>query len=201
MGFGSVAKEKDEPAFHEEWESRVRGLKQAIGRAAGADPHQQRHAIERMDPGHYLTASYYERWLTGAATVAVENGLVSQENLEARAGGAFPLARSANFSPSVVTPGESCPTGPRFAVGDWVRVRDVRPLGHTRCPWYVRGRVGIITRYDGTFPLPDLAAHRLPEMNDHSYNVGFAASHLFDEAEPNVTILIDLFERYLEASP
>ena len=33
-----------------------------------------RHSIERMDPAHYLSSSYYEHWLTGAATMAVEPG-------------------------------------------------------------------------------------------------------------------------------
>ena len=51
-----------------------------------------RHSIERMEPGHYLTSSYYEHWLTAAATLAVEHGLVTRSELEARAGGRFPLS-------------------------------------------------------------------------------------------------------------
>jgi hypothetical protein len=45
-----------------------------------------------MEPGHYLTSSYYGHWLTAAATSAVEHGLVTRSDLQARAGGRFPLS-------------------------------------------------------------------------------------------------------------
>ena len=53
---------------------------------------EYRYAIERMEPRHYLSASYYERSLTGLATLCVEKGLVTREELEQRAQGAFPLS-------------------------------------------------------------------------------------------------------------
>ena len=53
---------------------------------------EYRHAIERMEPRHYLAASYYERSLTSLATLLVEKGIVSREELERRAQGRFPLA-------------------------------------------------------------------------------------------------------------
>ena len=43
---------------------------------------EYRHAIERMEPRHYLTASYYERSLTSLATLCVEKGVVTREELE-----------------------------------------------------------------------------------------------------------------------
>ena len=46
---------------------------------------EYRHAIERMEPRHYLTASYYERSLTSLATLCVEKGVVTREELERRA--------------------------------------------------------------------------------------------------------------------
>src|SRR5215208_4331072 len=52
-----------------------------------------RHSIERMDPAHYLSSPYYEHWLTGVSTLAVEAGLTTPEDLERRAGGRFPLSR------------------------------------------------------------------------------------------------------------
>ena len=51
-----------------------------------------RHAIERMDPVLYLNSSYYARWVTAAATLAVEAGIVTQAELEERAGGPYPLS-------------------------------------------------------------------------------------------------------------
>jgi hypothetical protein len=72
-----------------------------------------RHTVERMDPAHYLASPYYEHWLTAAATMAVESGIVSTAGLEKRARGAFPLAR-----PVRVGPLDDIGTGPtRFAVG------------------------------------------------------------------------------------
>ena len=75
-GFGPVEVEADEPTFHEDWERRVFRLNAAAitaGIVGGGGVF--RHSIERMDPGHYLTSSYYEHWLTGLATLVVEQGL------------------------------------------------------------------------------------------------------------------------------
>ena len=60
---------------------------------------EYRHAIERMEPRHYLTASYYERSLTSLATLCVEKGIVTREELERRAQGAFPLAAPERAGP------------------------------------------------------------------------------------------------------
>jgi hypothetical protein len=57
-----------------------------VAGAVEASGGEFRHSIERMDPGHYLTSAYYEHWLTAAATLAVEHGLVTRSELEARAG-------------------------------------------------------------------------------------------------------------------
>src|SRR5215472_10259622 len=87
QGFGAVAHSPAEPVFHERWEATARALLEGVAAAVQASGGEFRHSIERMDPGHYLTSSYYEHWLTGAATLAVEHGLVTQAELEARAGG------------------------------------------------------------------------------------------------------------------
>ena len=63
--FGPVIREKDEPLFHASWEQRVFAmLMLGMGRLDTLDAF--RHAIERMDPAHYLESSYYEHWLTGS---------------------------------------------------------------------------------------------------------------------------------------
>src|SRR5690349_24752250 len=95
-GFGAVEMERDEPTFHRRWEARAFALNDLGLRALRAyNVHEYRHAVERMDPAHYLAASYYERWLTGVATLLVEKGVVTREELEVRAGGRFPLSRPA----------------------------------------------------------------------------------------------------------
>ncbi len=92
QGFGAVAHSPSEPVFHHQWEAVARALLIAVADAVDASGGEFRHAIERMEPGHYLTSSYYEHWLTAAATLAVEHGLVTSSALDAAAGGPFPLS-------------------------------------------------------------------------------------------------------------
>ena len=124
-GFGPVEVEPDEPVFHEDWERRTFRISAAAGSALRYSGGAFRHSIERMDPGHYLTSSYYEHWLTGISTLIVEAGLVSAEELDRRAGGRFPLSRPDRGT--VPASPEPDRTDARFAVGDRVRVREWHP--------------------------------------------------------------------------
>jgi nitrile hydratase subunit beta len=196
-GFGRVDVEPNEPVFHHPWERAVFRVSTAIiaGRIANGDAF--RHAIERMAPAHYLGSSYYEHWLTGVATLLIERGIVTAAELESRAGGSFPLARPVLTAdvPALA----SCGGAARFAVGAAVRVVNAHPLGHTRCPRYVRGRRGVIVRVDGLFPLPDVTAHADRPCDDHAYSVRFAARELWGPgAGANETIHVDLWEHWLE---
>src|SRR5258706_6873639 len=144
-GFGAVEVERDEPVFHQPWEGRVFGLN-ALGIVvlAAYNADEYRHAIERMDPAHYLAASYYERTLTGVATLLVEKGVVAHADLEARAGGPFPLAQPV-APPSARDVAAGAPG--RFGVGDRVVVRSRHPSGPTRAPRSRRGkRRGVVPR-------------------------------------------------------
>jgi len=123
--------------------------------ALGGPGGRFRHTIERMVPEHYLSSQYYERWLTGVTTMAVESGFATPEELERRAGGRFPLSRADRG----VLPEDLNPrTEPRYAVGDDVRVRAWHPSGHTRAR-YVQGRRGTVVRVDGAFDIDDIEAH------------------------------------------
>lgn len=196
QGFGPVALDHGESGYHARWEAATRLLFRVHlprhlpnGRDGAL-----RHAIERMDALQYLESSYYERWLTAAATLAVEAGIVTQQELEERAGGAFPLSR-----PVAATTITDPPEGrTRFAVGDRVRVRRWHPSGHTRCPWYIRGHVGVVTRCDGTFSLPDVEAHSAAEVHEGTYSVCFEAEELWHDGQPGVTVNVDLWDSYLE---
>ena len=145
QGFGAVVHSPAEPAFHDRWEAVARALLAVVAGAVGASGGEFRHSIERMEPGHYLTSGYYEHWLTAAATLAVEHELVTRSELEARAGGRFPLSGPV-LTPTVVDAGPDVGE-PRFGVGDHVRVREWHPPGHTRCPRYVRGKAGTVVRW------------------------------------------------------
>ncbi|MBO0813804.1 MAG: nitrile hydratase subunit beta [Actinobacteria bacterium] len=196
QGFGAVAHSPAEPAFHERWEATARALMEGVGGAVQASGGEFRHSIERMDPGHYLTSSYYEHWLTGAATLAVEHGLVTLAELEARAGGRFPLSGLVHAGPVADTGAEA--SEPRFAVGDRVRVRDWHPPGHTRCPRYVRGKEGVVVRLDGTHSVPDIEAHSTARRYEPTYSVRFDAASLWRDGQRGVWVHVDLWDSYLE---
>lgn len=192
-GFGAVEVEKNEPVFHEAWEP--------IGYAlifVGAGDLQAftidelRHAIERMEPRHYLTSTYYERIVTGVAALFVEKGYVTREELERRAGGRFPLALP-------VTPGEPARAGDHpFAVGQTVQVRNTHFRGHARMPKYVRGKTGTVQHIAHRFPFAGSAGHGMEAKLEPTYHVCFAARDLWSDAAENATVVVDLWESYLE---
>ncbi len=204
QGLGPVAHSPAEPVFHGRWQAVARALMVIVTGAVGASGGEFRHSIERMEPGHYLTSSYYEHWLTAVATLAVEHGLVSHSDLEARAGGRFPLSGPVLARPVAGGgPGEDGGPGvdePRFRVGDRVRVRDWHPPGHTRCPRYVRGKAGVVVRVDGTHSLPDIEAHGSARRYEPTYSVRFDAAELWRDGQHGVSVHADLWDSYLERS-
>ena len=198
QGFGAVVHSPAEPAFHDRWEAVARALLAVVAGAVGASGGEFRHSIERMEPGHYLTSGYYEHWLTAAATLAVEHGLVTQAELEARAGGRFPLSGPV-LTPTVVDAGPDVGE-PRLGVGDHVRVREWHPPGHTRCPRYVRGKAGTVVRVDGTHSVPDIEAHGTARRCEPTYSVRFDAAELWRDGQRGASVHVDLWDSYLERS-
>jgi nitrile hydratase len=193
-GLGPVEVEANEPVFHAQWERVV--FRSVLGSHVGGNLDGFRHAIERMDPAHYLTSPYYEHWLTGLATLMIERGVITADELEARTGGRFPLSRPIAPLPPPIPPASAAP---RFAIGSAVRVVTNHPLGHTRCPRYVRGKRGVVVRHDGAFRVPDVAAHADLKGDEPVYGVRFAARELWgDAAGVRETVHVDLWERWLE---
>ena len=195
-GFGPVQVEHGEPVFHEPWEARAFALNLLGLRVLKAyNVDEYRHAVERMDPAHYLAAPYYERWFTGVSTLLVEKGIVTCEELEKRAGGRFPLSLpAAPVDPSGVSPPERA----RFAVSDVVIVRRTHPRGHTRVPRYVRGKRGTVLRVAPRAVYPDQAGHGLRTHREHTYHVEFPSHDLWSEAGSRESVIVDLWESYLE---
>jgi nitrile hydratase subunit beta len=198
QGFGPVDHSPAEPAFTDPWQATARALLMVVAGAVDASGGEFRHSIERMDPGHYLTSSYYEHWLTAAATLAVEHGLVTRAELEGQAGGRFPLSNPV-LAPSVVDPGPDI-SDARFGVGDRVRVRDWHAPGHTRCPGYIRGHDGVVVRADGVYSVPDVEAHGTARRHEPTYSVRFDAADLWRDGQRGVYVHVDLWDSYLEAS-
>jgi nitrile hydratase len=196
-GFGPVEHTPDEPVFAEDWERRTMRAMVAISGALEAGGGKFRHSIERMDPAHYLNSSYYEHWLTGVSSLLVEAGILTSDELDRRAGGHFPLSRpDRGTSP---TGAEDDRTEPRFSVGDYVRVREWHPAGHTRAPRYVQGKRGVVVRVDEPANLPDVEAHSRRRVLDPTYSVRFTARELWGEGgADDVSVSVDLWEHYLE---
>jgi nitrile hydratase len=214
-GFGPVEREADEPVFHAPWEAVVFAIRRsrAIGRIFNID--EFRHGIERMDPARYLGSSYYERWLDSITRVLIEKGVVTREELDARASslrarpeapatGPRPVAASGPESPVSFVPASPTRTSsatPRYAPGDRVVTRSSHPPGHTRLPRYARGKPGVIHRLHGIHVFPDTNAHGLGEQPQPLYSVRFDARTLWGEsAEPNQQVHLDLWESYLRPS-
>jgi nitrile hydratase len=183
--------------FHADWERRALGLTMSSFAMALSNGGQFRHSIERMDPAHYLDSRYYEHWITGVASRLVESGKVSRDELERRAGGPFPLSRP--VAAERIEHVDETPAEPRFKVGTRVRVREAHSFGHTRCPRYVRGKVGIVVRLDGSWSLPDVEAHSDACRHEPTYSVRFDAAELWGDGQTRATVNVDLWESYLEA--
>jgi Nitrile hydratase beta subunit len=112
-------------------------------------------AIEGMEPRHYLSASYYERSLTGFATVCIEKGVVSREDFERLAEGSFWLSLPSAEGRHNAAVRDS------LEIGDKVRVKNDFVSGHVRMPGYIRMKIGIVVTAPPRYPFPDAAAHNL----------------------------------------
>jgi nitrile hydratase subunit beta len=75
-GFGPVPVNEDGTvAFAADWEARVYALAAVLRERGLFNSDELRDAIERLPPGDYLGASYYERWLGAIETLVAEKGL------------------------------------------------------------------------------------------------------------------------------
>ena len=84
QGFGPINPEPNEPVFHEDWERRCFALFLTSAAAVGYGVDEFRHGMERIQPLHYLSSSYYEHWLESYERIFAERGLISPEELKAR---------------------------------------------------------------------------------------------------------------------
>ena len=192
QGFGPVRYTLNAPAFHASWEVRANSLYAFAVGCGIFNMDEYRHAIERMEPRHYLAASYYERSLTGMATLCVEKGLVTPEELEQRAQGAFPLAiPSAPGRTNTAT----CKT---FKSGDRVRVREDYVPGHVRMPAYIRGKAGIVVGASPAYPFPDGHAHGIEAKDEPTYDVRFRSEDLWPHSSDRALVHVGVCQSYLE---
>mgnify|MGYP006280929125 CR=1 FL=1 len=210
-GFGPVAVE-DDAAFHADWERLVFGLVRLLRMQDVYVVDESRYGIERMPPRTYLNATYYERWLASMERNLREKGVIEADDVEDRLA---ELAEGRGDTASVPEASadltalveeqfradaafEREPQEPQFRPGASVRVRNIHPDGHTRCPRYVRRCRGTINDVRGTFVVPDDVV-RGEETAEPLYSVRFETGELWGpDAEADDAVSIDLWERYLE---
>ena len=192
QGFGAVRYTQNAQAFHADWEVRANSLYAFAVRRGIFNMDEYRHAIERMEPRHYLAASYYERSLTSLATLLVEKGVLTREELEQRAQGQFPLA-----APSA--PGRTnAAARERFQPGDRVRVRSEHVPGHSRMPGYIRGKTGVVVSESPAYPFPDAHAHAVESENEPTCDVRFRSEDLWPASAESALVHVGVFQSYLE---
>ena len=205
-GFGTVVTPGSDRVADEPWELRVFAMSILVGiERLGSG---SRRAIrEEMEPAAYLAAGYYERWLWSAEQSLTRRGTIAEREVDTwverlRAGEAGPRREDPTAAvEAVAATEETTSLGPagatRFEPGDRVRVRRMRPPGHTRCPRYVRGASGTVETVRGVDVFPDVGPYAGPE--EPVYAVGFASNDLFGASpDGSWTVLLDLFESYLE---
>ena len=206
-GFGAVRTADGDIAYHEAWEPRAQFVGLMSSRTGGT----MRANIESLAPADYLASSYYVRWLTAAEQFHVRIGaLTSAELLEWKElfehdpDAVVPRSESPELAQRVtamLSGGSPVPkaVAPLFAVEDTVVVRRIHPQTHHRCPRYVRGVHGTIEAVCGDDRVPGTVPG--DSRVEAVYTVRFLSIDLWGVTdEPPFTVLVDLWEGYLEAA-
>lgn len=176
-----------------------------------------RMGAEAMHPFEYFRLRYYEKWLGGISGFFVEEGYITQAELDARtaefledsekADAPLPSGGDAAIDAQVLkylqegdSPLRPLPAPAKFKVGDQVRVKDVSTAAHSRLPGALKGRVAeVVLVYEGAFtyffPTADGIGAPMPV-----YSLAFKSEDLWDESliDANSVYYNDIFEVYLE---
>ena len=206
-GMGAIKEDKDEPVFHATWEGRAYGVTRAMGGWRLWNLDASRFQRELIAPVDYFRMSYYERWIAGLVELMLKNKLVTRTEIESGRPDAGAPVRTPIFTadkvPAFISKGvparRDVPATASFRATQRVRARNINPVGHTRLPRYVRGKVGTVDRDHGIFVFPDTNALFAGEKPQHVYSVRFGARELWGAAaSPRDSIYIDMWDDYLE---
>jgi nitrile hydratase subunit beta len=207
-GLGPINAEPEalEPVFHADWEKRVFGMVRVMGMLGLWSGDASRFARERQHPVDYLRHTYYENWRAGLEKILVEKGLLSAQELASGvAAGPAPddirkhRLEAKDVGRAIVGAPVTVPLAdpPRFRPGDKVRAVNNHPLGHTREPRYVRGRIGVICEHHGGHVFPDLSAQGT-RVGRHLYTVRFDGQELWGrDGDAHSAVYVDLWQDYL----
>jgi nitrile hydratase len=202
---GPISRGENEPVFHAEWERRMFALFNAVD----VDWPYRRTQIELIPPAEYLRMSYYEKWLAALPQILIKTGMASSAEIESgnSIGGTntkwhvLSVAEVATWDVPERARPEKITAHTQLHVGQRIRARNLNPVGHTRLPRYVRGKVGTIERDGGIEELQDTDILGLGDKRQHVYTVRFAARELWgDQANPRDAVYVDMWEGYLETA-
>ena len=154
----------DEPVFGEAWEGRAFALALQSTRLAGWNLDAFRHALERLSRAAYLDDGYFGRWLNAAELVLTDSAVLAPEAVEVRVrnlrGQIVVEPRPSqpvrpDYAPTAEGSLRAVDAAPAFAIGEWVRARNMSRPGHSRLPRYVRGHSGVVELVQPPSVLPD----------------------------------------------
>ncbi|MBM3389805.1 MAG: nitrile hydratase subunit beta [Betaproteobacteria bacterium] len=191
QGFGTVQPRGHGEPFHSEAEIRIAAMWVRLVRQGLYNMDEYRHAVERMEPRHYMAASYYERTFTAVATMCVERGVFSAQELDSAAGAPVPLSR----------PSKAGRVGnlqlPDIRIGDRVRVKNEFVPGHIRMPGYIRGQTGVVVGISPPYPFPDAHGHGLDSPWQRTFDVQFDSRDLWPDGAEEALVQVGVFHGYL----
>ena len=182
------------------------GIELSYTQPGGFNLDWMRHVLECIPPDVYLTSEYFDRWYWREAGLLANADWVSIEELTSGVAKSQPKDTGDPLPPEAVQVmleqgldnRRAVSEAPAFKTGDRVRARFHSPLGATRLPRYVRGHAGVVERYHGWYVLPDANALG-DERSEPLYSVSFLAQDLWsDAAVPGDTVVVSLWESYLE---
>ncbi len=194
--------------FHARWEGRIHAIFSALGALRKWNGDFGRQTREFLPPAVYLALNYHQLRYAQVVELIVGSGIATRAEVERgrRAKGtqkAVPPLTAANVTAWFVNGNpkkRDVAVAPKFQAGQRVRARNINPPTHTRLPRYARGKLGTIERDHGVFVFPDSNAQGLGEKPQHVYSVRFAARELWGEqAPPNDTVIVAMWDDYLEA--
>ena len=206
QGMGPVEYEKNEPVFHAAWEGRTYALTRALRAWRKWNIDMDRHALERMPAGR-LPSDELLRTM-GQPAVRPRRQVWSRDTRRTRKRQGSARIREGDTAvdggdvsrfvnrgiPSAIDP----KVPPRFKVGQRVRARNIHPAGHTRLPWYARGKRGTITRDHGVYSFPDTSAHALGDTAARVFGQFPGPRALGRKASARDFVHLDMWDAYLE---
>ena len=90
QGFGPLDIDRDERAFHHDWEARMWGLNEAMTGDPGWTIDWWRHVRELILPLDYLSRPYFDQWAQVYAALLIDSGFATPGRGRERQGRARP---------------------------------------------------------------------------------------------------------------